>query len=157
MSFKNIKLISVDADSNRPYRSATNLADYIPVLTAQCQYVLAMTCYDRLTKAIQEQKSFDVADTYWAALGTPSYAASPLVECDNTAFNDASDWSDVDATAGKICVKISLNTEALLTDISGLASKEYVLQTWCISTDTGEPYLVMSTPVLVKNVAVEVS
>lgn len=149
----NSKSLVIDCNDLRPHATLTNPEEATVKMTVQGQYVVRMTCYDFMGKTSTVPKVFSASDEWVAFLGT---AGAPLITIDDSAFNDSNDWTDASPAAGKICVKVSLNNENLLDDISGLASKDYLLQVWCVPVTTEDPYLVASIGVPINNVAVEV-
>ena len=69
-------------------------------------------------------------------------------------FNISADWDDIDLTEGKISFRLNTDTE-LAENIGSVASKYYLIEVWGISS--GLPILLLQCPVLIKNIAVEVT
>lgn len=152
----NSKNIVVDTNINLMQSSIVNRI-LIPIyMTVQSQYVVKMQCNNYIDSASSVLKSFLPTDRFMAVIGNQSWKSSALVEVRNVDFNYSGDWAEVDPSIGNICFRLSLNDLRLLTDISGLASKAYCMQVWCIDSDSNLPYLVSSGNITINNVVVEI-
>jgi len=152
----NTREIYNDANDNIGHTSVINKTKYDINTTIQSQYIIKLYCYEYLFST-NTPKVFNVTDRFILVIGVQQYNIEPFILIKNSSLiNQVSDWADVDPTQGKICFRVSLNDSDLLSDISGLSSKDYCMQVLCVDGTTQLPYLVNSSKITIKNVTVEV-
>jgi len=145
----NIKSMVIDADRCVSITAAQNPVQTVVNFVRGNTYIIQANCYANSYDT--NVASFSNTDSWSLYVGDQYESnASPVIAITNQAlWNNTSDWSFANVSAGLICCKVNVNGTALTADMANVANENYTMQ--IVANNSSNILMVCSVPAYIRN------
>jgi len=129
----NTKRITIDIDSTKVIKSATNATEDTLLLYRGTDYVLQANVIASVSNS--NSFAFTTTDQFILAIVKVFGANASPVLTTKTGWNNVSDWSITDPEDGKLSCHINTTSSVLTADLANASQKSYNMEILCINDD----------------------